>query len=326
VDQTQANLLREGVEADLVVDLKTQDGSGLRIVVEVKTSGQPRLARDATNQLLRLREVFPDAYGVFMAPYISPQAAEICAKAGVGYLDLAGNCRLLFGQVYIRREGVRNPYAQKRSLRSLYAPKSSRVLRVLLMRTSDWWKTQALADEAGVSLGQVSNVKKQLLDREWIVEGDEGFRLANPEALLQDWSDSYTYRKNTVRDFYAMKDAGEVENALSEACRELGISYAFTGFSGARRVAPSVRGQRAMAYVSAISKELLARVGLKEVPSGANVSLMLPYDEGVYYEAREADGLKIVCPVQLYLDLKGYKGRGEEAAEAVRKQVLKKLW
>lgn len=326
VGRIQANLQQGGVEADLVIDLKTQDGSPLRIVVEVKTSGQPRLAREAANQLLRLRKVFPDAYRVFMAPYISPQAAEICAEEGVGYLDLAGNCLLAFGQVYIRREGIRNPFVQKRSLRSLYAPKSSRVLRVLMMHTSDWWKTQALADEAGVSLGQVSNVKKQLLDREWIVESDEGFRLTDPEALLQDWSEGYTYRKNTVRDFYAMKDTGEVEISLAEVCRDLGISYAFTGFSGARRVAPTVRGQRAMAYVSAISKELLARVGLKEVPSGANASLMLPYDEGVYYEAKEVDGLKVVCPVQLYLDLKGFKGRGEEAAEAVRKQVLKKLW
>ena len=326
VKRTRANVRQGDVEADLVVDLQIKDGAPLRIVVEVKTSGQPRLARDAANQLLRLRRAFPDAYGVFVAPYISPQAAEICAKEGVGYLDLAGNCRLTFGQVYICREGIPNPYPQKRSLRSLYAPKSTRVLRVLLMRKSDWWKTQALADEAGVSLGQVANVKKRLLDREWIAEGDEGFRLTNPEDLLTDWAENYTYRKNTVRDFYAMKDTAEAEESLSEACRELGIAYAFTGFSGARRIAPSVRGQRAMAYVSTISKALLEQAGLKEVPSGANLSLMLPYDEGVYYEAGEVDGLRIVCPVQLYLDLKGYKGRGEEAAEAVLKQVLSKLW
>ena len=70
----------------------------------------------------------------------------------------------------------------------------------------------------------------------------------------------------------------------------------------------------------------MEQVGLKEVQSGANVSLIIPYDEGVYYEAREMDSLRIVCPVQLYLDLKGYKGRGEEAAEAVWKQELSKLW
>jgi hypothetical protein len=194
------------------------------------------------------------------------------------------------------------------------------------MRRAEWWRTQALADEAGVSLGQVANVKKVLRDREWIAEGDDGFRLTAPQMLLTGWAENYTYRKNTVRDFYSIKETDEVEQILSKACRELDIPYAFSGFSAARRVAPTVRGQRAMAYVDSISEVLLERVGLKEVPSGANVSLMLPYDEGVYYMAREVDSLKVVCPVQLYLDLKGYKGRGEEAAEAVWNQELSKLW
>ena len=56
------------------------------------------------------------------------------------------------------------------------------------------------------------------------------------------------------------------------------------------------------------------------------MSLLIPYDEGVFYGAREVEGLRVVCPVQLYLDLKGYKGRGEEAASAVLKQELSKLW
>ncbi len=81
-----------------------------------------------------------------------------------------------------------------------------------------------------------------------------------------------------------------------------------------------------MAYVSAISEALPQRTGLKEVSGGANVSLLLPHDEGVYYMTREVGSLRVVCPVQLYLDLKGYKGRGEEAAEAVWKQELAKLW
>lgn len=313
-------------EADILLDVQAQDGTSWKIVVEVKANGQPRLARDAVNQLLRHRMDSPEAYGVFMAPYISPQAADICTRDGVGYLDLAGNCRLSFGQVFITRSGNNNPFPQNRELRSLYAPKSTRVLRVLLMSPAEWWKTQALADEAGVSLGQVANVKKRLRDREWIDVGNAGFRLTNPQSLLTEWAGSYTYRKNAVRDFYAMKEADDLEADLSETCRELDIPYAFTSFSAARRIAPSVRGQRTMAYVTAMPEALLERVGLKEVPSGANVSLMVPYDDGVFYGARDVDELRVVCPVQLYLDLKGYKGRGEEAAEAVLRQELSKLW
>ena len=317
---------RRDAGADLVLNLQTKAGSSSQIIVEVKTSGQPRLAREAVNQLLRLRSEFPDAYGVFVAPYVSPESAEICRKDAIGYLDLAGNCRLSFDQVFISREGFRNRFTQRRDLRSLYAPKATRVLRVLLMSKLQWWRTQALADEAGVSLGQVANVKKNLRDREWVVEGEEGFRLASPEALLREWAAHYTYRKNTVRDFYTMGETDQVEAVIAKACRELGIEYAFTGFSAGRRIAPAVRGQRAMAYVGTISEALLKRAGLKEVASGANVSLLVPYDEGVFYMAGEVDSMKTVCPIQLYLDLKGYKGRGDEAAEAVWQQEISKLW
>ena len=81
-----------------------------------------------------------------------------------------------------------------------------------------------------------------------------------------------------------------------------------------------------MAYVSTVSDALLKQAGMKEVSSGANVSLLVPYDDGVYYMASEVDSMRTVCPIQLYLDLKGYKGRGDEAAEAVWQQEISKLW
>jgi hypothetical protein len=35
------------------------------------------------------------------------------------------------------------------------------------------------------------------------------------------------------------------------------------------------------------------------------------------------DDIRIVSPLQIYLDLKGYKGRGEEAAEVLLRDVIK---
>ena len=85
-----------------------------RLALEVKNNGQPRVARTAAYRLARVLEREPDMYGVFAAPYISPQTAEICINEKIGYLDLAGNCPLTFGQVYIEQEGRSNPFAEKR--------------------------------------------------------------------------------------------------------------------------------------------------------------------------------------------------------------------
>lgn len=317
------SIKRERNGADFVVNLALNNGKQT-LIVELKNNGQPRVAREAVNQLIRFRDSKPNAYAVFMAPYISPQAAEICVKDGIGYIDYAGNSCLSFGQVYIEKTGRPNPFKTKRDITSLYSPKASRVLRVLLNHPGKTWKMQDLANEAGVSLGQIANVKKLLLDREW-VSRENGFSLNEPWKLLEEWSDAYTYRKNLARNFYSLKSLTDIEADLARVCREKGIEYALTGFSGAARFAPAVRYSRAMAYVSAIPEVVVSLLNLKEVESGANVMLMEPYDEGVFYGTKMIDDMRIVSPLQVYLDLKSYRGRGEEAAEVLLRDVIKPI-
>ncbi|NOT54487.1 MAG: hypothetical protein HOP18_07775 [Deltaproteobacteria bacterium] len=317
--------IKKGPRPDVLTTVKLPDREQT-LVAEVKSSGQPRLAREAVNQLLRYRESLPDAYGIFIAPYISPQAAAICTQEGVGYLDLVGNCYLSFGQVFIEREGHRNLFARKRDLRSLYSPKAARVLRVLLTDPRRPWKVQALADEAQVSLGQVANVKKLLADREWLRPQPDGLRLSNPGAVLAEWSAEYTYRHNQIRDYYSLRSLEEIEAELGAVCREEGIPYALTGFSGAARLAPAVRYQRVMAYVQNDTEAVTSRLQLKAVTSGANVSLLTPYDEGVFYATRDYEGIRVVSPIQLYLDLHGFRGRGEEAAKVLLDEVITPQW
>ncbi|HSB71933.1 MAG TPA: type IV toxin-antitoxin system AbiEi family antitoxin [Candidatus Methylomirabilis sp.] len=261
-----------------------------------------------------------------MAPYISQQSAQICTENGIGYVDLAGNCRLSFGRVYVEREGRPNPIPQRRDLRSLYSTRTTRVLRVLLLDPKKTWKLQPLAREAGVSLGQVYNVKKLLADREWIRTEKQGLRLVDPGPLLTEWSQNYSYRRNAARDFFSLDAPPDIESKLATACRDGGIQYALTGFSAAARLAPMVRYQRVMAYVNGDPDGVVKTLGLKEVPSGANVALLSPYDDGVFYGAADVNGIQIVSSVQAYLDLIGFRGRGEEAATFLLEQVIQRQW
>lgn len=297
------------------------------LIAEVKSSGQPRIVREAAGQLLKHRySAPPGTYGILVAPYISPKAAEICAEEKIGYVDLSGNCLLSFGQIYIERQGRPNAFSEKRYLRSLYSPKAERVLRVLLTNPHGQWKIQTLAEEAQVSLGQASKVKTILTDREWVSPEHGRIRLMKPTELLSEWALNYDPKRNEVREFYTLKKAWEIEADLAELCSKRGITYALTGFSGAARLAPAVRYQRAFAYVDGPQRDIASWLGLKEVSSGANVSLLRPYDEGVFYGMRAVDGTWIASPVQIYLDLVGIKGRGEEAAQAVLEETILPLW
>jgi hypothetical protein len=310
---------------DLLFQVRTR-ASKRTLMVDVKSVGQPRVVREATNQLARFKEQLPDAYGVVMAPYISPEAAAICRKEGLGFADLAGNCVLAFDQVFISKEGKENPFTRKRDLRSLFSPKAERVLRVLLTTPGRWWKGQSLAQEADVSLGQGFNVKKLLADREWVQAGDEGFRLTAPAELLAEWEGNYDFRRSTVREFYTLRPIADVERLLAETCEKEKSAYALAGFSSAARYAPMVRYQRAMAYVAGNLDLVADRLELKPVTSGANVNLIIPYDEGVLYGAATKGGAFVTSPVQTYLDLRQIKGRGEEAADFLKQQIIETTW
>ena len=173
--------------ADLVATVGTP--AGVRyFVAEVKSVGQPRAAREAVNQLWRFRENRPDVVPVFIAPYISPASAILCKQEGTSYVDLSGNCRLVFDNSFVERGGRPNPFAEKRDLRSLYSPKSSRVLRVLLANPGEAWRIKELAKESEVSLGLASNVKRLLEDREWIRKTEDGLALIEPEKMLAEWA------------------------------------------------------------------------------------------------------------------------------------------
>ena len=50
------------------------------------------------------------------------------------------------------------------------------------------------------------------------------------------------------------------------------------------------------------------------------------YDAGIFFATTEFDGVRTVCPIQAYLDLVTFKGRGEEAAAAILKEVIEPQW
>ena len=321
IEETRRETLPEGFLPILLVKI-AHPGGVKDLMLEIMGNGQPRLARQAVNQLLRYRDLFHDAYGVFVAPYISEKSAEICTREQIGYLDLAGNCRLCFGEIYIEQEGKPNVFTKKRDLRSLYSPRAERILRVLLNEPKKAWKIQELAEKAKVSLGQVSNVKKLLFDREWIQTKKNGFFLNTPKSLLKEWADNYSFEKNRITDYYSLKDVAEIEMELAALCNRKGSLYAFTCFSGAARLAPTVRYKKVFAYIEETEEDLTWQLGLRKVNSGANLSLLSPYDQGVFSGSYETHGVRIASPIQIYLDLSCFRGRGEEAAQALLNQGI----
>ena len=313
-----------GQRHDMVVRLEGPEGP-VNFLIAAKGNGQPRFARSAAQQLRRSIEDTENSYGVFVAPYISERTARLLKEEEVGFVDLAGNCRICFDKVYLRREGRDNPFAEKRELKSLFARKASRVLRPLLKAPERFWTTTELSEEVGVSLGHVSNVRKLLLNEEWADEGKKGIRLTDPEPLLKEWAQNYQKQERHL--FYSFDSPADIEKRVGEYRADQDLRYALTAFSGAERFAPHVRYQKASLYVESRKiGEVAEACSLKQVESGETVELIEPYDEGVFYGQTQVEGLQVASPIQLYLDLRARPGRGEEAAETLLKEKLRPSW
>jgi hypothetical protein len=297
-----------------------------KLLVAMLTRGEPRTIRAGVNKLLWLIGNDDSTYPVILAPFISPAGAIICREAGIGYIDFSGNCALQFDQVYIEKEGRPNRFSEKRVLKSLFYPKGERILRVLLSNPGQCWKMQTLANAAKVSLGLCAKVKQRLEDMEWIQTDKIGFTLVRGVELLQTWQNNYDYKEHLLNNFYALDDTATVEKKISGYCETQNITYALTMFGGASRVAPYTRTSITHVYIDGSVADVANELGLKSVTSGANVILIAPNDAGVFYARKKYDNVNVASPIQLYLDLMSYRGRGEDAAKFLYTQEIEPLW
>jgi hypothetical protein len=313
-----------GKTADLAVKFRLGEQERL-LVVEVSSLGQPRQIRAAVTRLADVRRELPAAYPVAAAVYIGPQSARILKDNNLGYVDLSGNCYLAFDHVLIEKEGKRNLRPSTRPLRSLFAPRATRVVRVLLAEPARTWRLEELAKAAAVSLGHSHNVVKRLEDLRWVARDEaQRIHLGKPADLLEAWCDSYTWRVNEMTSYFVPERVSR--RLMADLARAAGAAsrrYAFTLSAGLSLVAPQPRLTAVHCYVEGDPAPIAAALGLRPAAeTDGGLHLLTPYDPGVFDGALEKAGLKVVSLPQLYADLLHYERRGTEQAEHLRREAM----
>jgi hypothetical protein len=310
--------------ADLMVKFRLGEQEYL-LIAEVCSLGQPRQIRAAVTRLSDIRREVPAAYPLAAAVYIAPQSARILKTNNFGYVDLSGNCYVALENVLIEKEGKRNVRPSTRPLRSLFAPRATRVVRALLSEPARSWRLEELARAALVSLGHGHNVIKRLEELAWAERDDhQRLRLTKPADLLEAWGESYTYRENEIHSYFAgerisRKFMGEVARAADAAGRR----YAFTLNAGASLVASHLRLPNVHCYLEGDPDEVASQLGARAATEAeATLHLLTPYDSGVFSGVLEKGGLKVTSLPQLYVDLLHYERKGPDQAEHLRREAM----
>ena len=295
------------------------------LLVEVKSSGQPRYLRQ---EIARFRETGiseTNVHLLIVAPYISPRGMDICRQHQVGCVDLMGNVYLAFDKVYIERVVEEKPQTRKRKIRNLFAPVSSRIVRAMLEEPRRAWRLTELAEATDASLGQTYKVSEKLVDEDLAQKStEEGLILTDPAGLLDLWRQAYDFEEmNEVHSFHTSeRDPARLMAEVKQVAEMLEERYAFTLHAGASLVAPYVRFNNVHFYTGSDPQPWVDALRLHTVEFGGNVHLLRPYDEGVFYRLRSIQGMTVIGNIQLYLDLYAYPARGQEQAEFLREKEI----
>jgi hypothetical protein len=307
---------------DLVLRLRPP-GKTRRLVCEVKSVGEPRYLAQAITSLTLATRKDPGLYPVVVAPYISPEGQRLCRDAGVGYLDLTGNAFLRFDGTLVDRASAEPPPRAKARLRRLFAPRSSRIVRVLLEQPAAEWTLARLAEEAAISLRTAHLVVNALEEKAFVEKRRGAITLEKPGDLLDLWAQNYSLDRHRQHTFYTfVRNPAQLAARLSAYAVAHKEPVGLTLHSGAAFVAPFVRSPDVHAYFVGERERLVKTLDLRPVESGGTVHLLDPQDEGVFYRVRTIRGVRVVCNTQLYLDLINYPARGREQAEVLRRQKL----
>lgn len=297
------------------------------LVGEVKSSGQPRYVQSALFQLKRhVEKQQGPVTPILVAPYLSEDARALCIDNEVGYLDLEGNARIVFPGFFMSRSVAGKPPAERRSLRSLFKPKSASVLRTMLAEPAKRWRVVDLANESLASVGHVSNVRKSLLDRGWAEVSDDGVFLSNPDGLLDAWRTDYTPPTGERQTFYTTLHGTAFEDAFrhSGSAPAVGGRAILSSFSAANWLAPYARTGTHYFYADKEGVDRLRKhLNLTAATRGENVVVTVFDDIGLFRDSVEPTaGIHCTSPVQTYLDLYVSGERGREAAEHLRHERL----
>ncbi len=271
---------------------------------------------------------------VLAAPVIGPRMAEVCSEHGWSWFDLAGNCRLSApGWLYIERQGLKSAHRRPRPAANLGTPEASRVVRAILLprHNSSFWTQRDLQDrcQPGVSLGLVNKVLSHLRAEKYVEEDQQGFyQVTDAAGLLSAWSKAYQFDRVRQIRLFSLKRPADLAKALQGIGPHGEVKVAFGAFSAADVQAPAVRQPKSWLMVSADwVDEVVAVLAAKEVDSGDNIALLVPPDDGPFYEPELRQGdLPCTNALQTYVDVSHLAGRGEEAAEALLNQVIKPAW
>lgn len=326
-DASQANALEipQKRNGDGLIDAAVELKQTI-FLLEYRQSGQISSVAGGIDHLQRADEGLEDTVKVLVVPYMFELGRQRCESAGISWLDLSGNADVKAPGIRIFVQGMSNRFKRPGRPTNVFAPKSSRVSRILLYNPRSAFMQSELAELAVLGEGYVSRIVRTLEDQNLVERVEEGKVMVRDQALLLDaWFESYDFQKHTIHKGYVPARSGSaLQQRLSDYLSREGIEHAVTGLGAAWQYTQFAAFRTLTVFVdNKLSPDMLMELDFNEGGAGSNTWLVIPNDQSVFWSANVVNGIRCVHLIQAYLDLRGQPERANEAMEELRHFILR---
>jgi hypothetical protein len=304
---------------DALLDVIGPDGAKVRLSVEAKTGLVPRAVSELKT---RLGEYSSDP-GLVVSPFLTPSTRERLRAENVNFLDLTGNVRLVLARpgLYVETQGAeQDPSPKREPGRSLRGAKAARIVRALC----DFPPPCPISDLAAQAKVDISYASRlvEWLSREALLERRPRGPVESVDkaSLIRRWAQDYeVLTSNDARAYLDPRGVDNLVRTLSGGA--FGGRYALTGSIAANRISPIAPARLAMLYVDDVGSAATA-LKIRPTEAGANVMLLVPFDDVVFERTWQDGGLTIVAVSQAAVDLMTGPGRAPSEAEAILERLV----
>lgn len=330
----RAELLTEAQPTPFVAQLVARVGGRTqRYLLVEKRHFRHQDAAVIADQLTRRRAELGRAHArdliLLLAPHVRAQQAVVLERAGIDYVDLAGNVHLSAPGLFVHVEGRRPPKAPVLAPGRPQKGWVKTVLALLVQPTLVSQPYRAVAEQAGVSLGTVAACLRDLAMRGILLEDAEGRRMPDRAALVALWVQAYG---EVLRPKLAERrlqvhatDKAELWARLDHVLRERGLPWALTGADAANHRQAFFRAEDTEIYAPVLAfddRDLQKALVAQPSARGGNL-LVIELPGPLAVPGTGAAALPVAPELLAYAELR-YRGTSQalEAAELLLPLVM----
>lgn len=284
-----------------------------------------------------VRRVAHGGIGLVVAGAIPITEREAIERGGLSWCDGRGALHLAWPGMHLHIDrGARRPARERAAGHQGVGPASLRALQVVIGSSDEWWTVSQVAKAAALSIGQANTVLRALEQSNLLRREGKGPRqrsaITDRRAAL-DWLatiDRARRRPKAAATHLWARTPDDLLDRFAALAADAGLPYAFTGAAASHLMGTPVLTKVLIAHVRIgmfDAADAMHRLGLEHldaenVARGANLELWTDTGELGTFGAGELNGVSVAPPIRIWLDIAREGGRGEDAAQIFREQVL----